>query len=465
MNLREPLRFLKSKFVKDAATLQASAMMNQASQLVSSIAVAYLLGSHGQGLFLVAVSLQALLFNLVNVGIVLATTTQVAAASARDIRVKVAGWLAFLVKSHVLCSSVQVVVGWFALPWIADWMYRGEIGADGAREVARWAWWLTLWPLLDTPRTVAQVALHGTRRMLRLGQLDNGTELVRMFLVTSGAAITGSPQGAVLGEIASRVLGAFLAAELYHSARTEPGAWLPSLRDVFRGVPDIPLRQGIPLGLRVGVIKNSHVLFVEILPDLVLPRVAGFSWVAYFNLAGKIVGLPLMLQQGVARTGLAALSQLRGLHDLEGFKRLYLRSTLITGAVIGGGTLLLLPLISPVVGAVWPADFQDPVFHYAWILALGLVPLSFAVALDPFYILTNNLRACLLINAIGAAITIPTNGLLIWLLPETGVAWGLTLYRAWLLFHFAFVAWYFRSKAAQGEWRAPEPASTEAPSG
>ncbi len=453
MSLRRPLRLLKGKFVKDAATLQVSALLNQASQLVSSVAVAYLLGSHGQGLFFLAASLQGLLFNLLNVGIVLATTTQVAAASVRDIQVKVAGWLAFLVKSYLLFSTLQMALGWYLLPKVAVWMYSDQVGPEEARQLGMWAWWLTLWPLLDTPRTVAQVALHGTRRMLRLGQLDNGTELVRMFLVTSGAALTRSPAGAVLGEIASRALGSLLAAEIYHEARQEPGPWLPSLREVFRRVPEIPLIQGIRLGLRVGVIKNSHTLFVEILPDLLLGKFAGASWVSYFNLAGKIMGLPLMLLQGVARTGLAALSQLHGLQDLLGFKRLFLRSTIISGAAIGGGILLLLPLVRPVVGSFWPADFSEPVFHYAWILALGMIPLAFAVALDPFYILTNNMKASLKINAIGAAITIPTNGLLIWLLPETGVAWGLSLYRAWLLVHFAYVAWFFRQRAGAGGWQ------------
>jgi len=53
---------------------------------------------------------------------------------------------------------------------------------------------------------------------------------------------------------------------------------------------------------------------------------------------------------------------------------------------------------------------------------------------------------------VGAMITIPTNVLLIVLLPETGAAWGLSLYRCWVLVHFAYVAWYFRHRAEGGHW-------------
>ena len=44
MSLRDPLRFIRNKFLKDAATLQVSGGLNQVSQLFSSIVIAYLLG-------------------------------------------------------------------------------------------------------------------------------------------------------------------------------------------------------------------------------------------------------------------------------------------------------------------------------------------------------------------------------------------------------------------------------------
>ena len=452
MNRARLVALFQSRFLKDTVVLQVSALMNQASQLVSTVLIAFLLGSHGQGLFFLALSLQALFYNLVNVGVVQATITQVAAASVRDGRVKLAGWLAFLVKSYLLFSGALIGLGWFALPALSVWWYSGQLGHDAAHELGVWAWWLTLWPLLDTPRAVAQVAFQGTRRMLRLGQLDNGTELIRVAFVCAGALITGDAEGAVLGEIASRVLCSALAAEMYHAARSDGAGWLPSLREVFRQAPDIPLLQGIRLGLRVGLLKNGTTLFMEVFPGLILGGVAGASWVAYFRVASKIMGLPMMMLQGVTRTILPALSELRGLRDLDRFRQLYARTASLSGLIVGGGMLLMLPLIPPVVRTFWPRDFSGPVFLYSWILALGLVPASFAVGLDAFYMLTDQMKASLLITALGALITIPANVLLIRLFPETGAAWGLSLYRGWVLAHFAYVAWYFRHRAASGHW-------------
>ena len=442
---RHPLRFIKNRFVRDAATLQVSGFLNQASQLVSSSLVAFLLGAHGQGLFVLAVALQALFYNLVNVGVVQATIAQVAAANIRDSRVKVAGWLAFLVKSYLIFSALLIGLGWLALPAVAEAWY-------GDRQIGLWAWWLTFWPLIDTPRAMAQVAFQGTRRMLALGQLDNGQELLRMFLVVLGAAITGSAEGAVLGEIASRVLASYLALDMYRAARRDGAGWLPSFREVVRRVPEVPLRQGIRLGLRVGLLKNGSTLFINVFPRLLIGAFGGSSWVAYFNVAQKVLGIPQMLMLGVSRTVLPALSELRGVRDLERFRRMFLRSSLIAGALISAGILLALPLVRPLVDAFFPDDYVEPVFLYSLILAIGFIPASFAVGLEPFYILTDQMRASLLITLVGAAITIPLNFVLVEHFPRTGAAWGLSLYMSWVLVHFLYVAYYFKTRAREGHW-------------
>ncbi|HVS11538.1 MAG TPA: lipopolysaccharide biosynthesis protein [Planctomycetota bacterium] len=444
--VRHPLRFIKNRFVRDAATLQVSGLMNQASQFVSSIGLVFLLGEHGFGQFITAVVLQALFYNLVNVGVVQATITQVAAANVRDSRVKLAGWLAFLVKTYLIFSVVLIGVGWLALPAAAEAWY-------GDRQLGVWAWWLTFWPLIDTPRAVAQVAFQGTRRMLSLGQLDNGQELIRMFLVVLGAAITGSPEGAVLGEIASRILASYLALDMYRSARSDGAGWLPSFREVLRRVPEIPLRQGIRLGLRVGILKNGSTLFMTVFPRLLVGAFGGMSWVAYFHIAQRILGLPQMMMLGISRTVLPALSELRGVRDLERFRRMFVRTTLIAGSLITAGILLALPLIPFVVRVFYRRpEFAEPVLMYAAILALGLVPHSFAVGLEAFYILTDQMRVSLLITAVGAAITIPLNFVLVEHFPRTGAAWGLSLYMSWVLVHFLYVAFYFKTRAREGHW-------------
>jgi O-antigen/teichoic acid export membrane protein len=448
----DPLRFIRNKFLKDAATLQVSGLLNQLSQILSSSATALLLGAHGMGLFVVAVMLQALFYNLINVGVVQTTVSQVAAASARDLDEKVAAWLAFLVKTYLVFSSILIGTGWFVLPRLSEWWFSSELGRAGAHEVGVWGWWLTFWILIDTPRAVAQVAFQGTRRMLALGQLDNGHELMRMFLVIAGAAITRSARGAVIGEIASRVLAAYFALTLYGAARSDGGPPLPSMREVFRRVPEIPLAKGLRLGVRVGVIKNTTTLVVTVLPRLLLGGTAGFAWVAYFNVAQRIMGLPLMMMQGVSRTILPALAEKRGLLDLPGFKRLYWRTTWLVGGSISICIVLGLLLVKPFVALLYQRDFVEPVFKCCVILALGVIPSSFAVAQDPFYILTNRMRPNLILCFIGALVTIPANAVLVRIDPQTGPVWGQTLYLAWVLVHFVYIAHYFRREAHTAQW-------------
>ena len=454
MSLRDPLRFIRNKFLKDAATLQVSGSLNQASQLFSSIAIAFLLGAPGQGLFVLAVMLQALFYNLVSVGVVQATVSQVAAASARDLHGKVGDWLAFLVKTYALVSIVLVGLGYFVLPTASELFFARTLGAPAARELGVWAWWLTFWIPIDTPRAVCQVAFQGTRRMLPLGMMDNAHELMRMFLVLLGALITGSAKGAVLGEIASRILTALLAAYMYAAARRDGGPWLPRMADILRRVRGIPLLKGLRLGVRVGVIKNTTTLVVTVLPRLLLGSFASTSWVAYFHIAQRFMGLPLMLMQGVSRTVLPALSERRGLRDLAGFSRLYWRTTLLTGGAVSLLLLAALPFVEPAVQLLMPDDYARPVFVCCAILALGVIPSSFAVAQDPFYILTDRMKQNLILCFVGALVTIPANAVLVWVNPTTGPVWGQTLYLSWVLVHFGYIVWYFRRVAPRGDFWA-----------
>lgn len=435
--LVSPLRLLRNKFLKDTATLQVASMLNQASQLLASVAIAFLLGAVGQGLYFLAVSLRDLVYNLINVGVVQATISQLAAASVRDNHVKVRGWLAFLAKAFLLLNTALIGVGWLVLPWAGERFF-------GDRQVGVWAWWLCFWPLIDIPRAVASVSFLGTRRMLDVGKVEIGLEFMRAFLVILGAVVTGSPKGAVLGELMARGLGTLMALDLYRRARRDGGPWLPSMVSIFREIPSIPMRQGLRLGLRVGLLKNGTTLFIHVFPSLLIGGVAGAAWVAWFRVAQRIMDMPLMMMQGVSRVILPALSELAGLKDFARFRRLYTRTTLIAGLLVSAGILVCLPLVRPVVSLLYPADYSAPVFVYACILALGLIPASFAVALESFYIVTDQMKRSLIITAIGAAITIPANVLLLWLLPTTGAVWGLSLYMSWVLVHLAYVRWYFR---------------------
>ncbi len=444
---------LRSRFMRDTATLQIAGMINQLSQLASTVFLAFLLGAEGQGHFVLAVALQGLLHFLINTGMVPATVSQIAAAHVRGNHDKTAGWIAFLAKAVLTFGTIILVVGWFVLPWVGERFYDEPSHGHG-REIGMWAWFLCLEPLLDLPRVVASVAFQGTRRMRALGQVENADEVVRFFLVVLGAAITGSPAGAVLGTVVAALFGSVLAVELYSAARHDGGPPLPNVRDILRRMPDVPLWRGLRLGIRVGLLKNGTALFLSVFPRLIIGTFVGAAWTTYFHIAQRILTIPTMFMLGVSRTSLSALNELAGKKDWAGFRRLFTRVSFLTGGALSALILLGLPLVKPLVSALFPEDYVDPVFEYYWILALGYIPFTFAVAIEAFYIATNHVKTWLWLTVVGAIITIPTNVWLILNIPYTGTAWGLSLYQSWVLVHLLWIFWALYSGRVD-RWNLP----------
>lgn len=476
--MKRLLGTLRNKFVRDAATLQFAGFLNRFSQAASAIALAFLLGAEGQGLFISAVALQALFYFLVNLGVAQATASQVAAAAARGNTYKSAGWIAFMAKVLVLYGIGLLAFGFLLLPKmdfvlaevgraigpfferfpaLTDFFSANRDSSYDDHRIWVWAGWLCALPILEAPRLVAAVAFQGTRRMRFLAQLENGHEVVRFYLVILGAMVTGSPVGAILGMIAAGAVGSILAIELYREARHDDGPYpLPGVRDIVARARDIKVRQGIRQGLRIALLKNGQSLFGNVFPRLILLFAAGARWVTYFHIAQKIMEVPMGLAQGVTRTVLPALGELAGLKDMDAFRRLFARVTLITGGIISGAILLALPVIPILVGTLFPEDFSDPVFTFACILALGYVPFAFASAVDSFYIVSNQIKAWIWLTALGAAITIPTNVYLILTIPKTGTAWGLSLYFSWVLVHLAYITWFLNRHKERGIWHGHE---------
>lgn len=440
---RRLFQLVKSRFFRDSATLQIAGMLNQVSQLASTVFLAFLLGAEGQGRFVLAVALQGLLHFLINTGVVPATVSQIAAAHVRSNHDKTAGWIAFLAKAVLTFGTVILVVGWFVLPWVGERFYEEPSHGHGY-EIGLWAWLLCLEPLLDLPRVVAAVAFQGTRRMRALGQVENADEIVRFFLVVLGAAVTGSPAGAVIGMVVAAAIGSVLAIELYGRARHDGGPPLPGVRDILRRMREVPLWRGLRLGIRVGLLKNGTALFLSIFPRLIIGKFVGAEWTSYFHIAQRILTIPTMFMLGVSRTSLSALGELAGKKDWEGFKRLFARVSLITGGALSLLILAGLPLVQPVVSHLFPPSYVRPVHTYYGILALGYVPFTFAVAIEAFYIATNHVRTWLWLTVVGACVTIPTNVWLILHVPYTGTAWGLTLYQGWVVVHLAWIFWSFK---------------------
>ncbi|MBI5363976.1 MAG: hypothetical protein HZA53_12405 [Planctomycetes bacterium] len=449
-----PLRFLKHKFVRDTATLQVGTLFVSAGNLASAVLLAHVLGAREQGHYYVAVTLYSLLWFLLNQGVTGATVSQVAAASARGLRDKAAAWLAFLAKAYIVIGAVLVVLGWVLLPWISALVSPDDPTAAAA--TARWAFWLTFTPFLEIPRVVLCAGLQGTRTMLPFARTESAQEAIRVFLVIALAVITESPEGPILGMVAASFLGSCLAIEQYRSAQRASATLLPSIGEIAAQFRAVPLLRGLPLGLKLGLCRSIDAVGVQVLPTLFLERYGSTEWVAYVRLAQRLMNVPILFMQGLSRTLLPRLSELAGVQDRERFRATFVKASLYSGAIISAGLLLSLAVLPALLQHLFPAEYRQPIWTVSLILTPGLIALSFSIANDTFYLVTNTLRVAMVLSLIGIVV----NGFVVWFLarawPETGVAWGLTITMFWCVTHYLYAAWYFRSR------RGPKPPRAEA---
>ena len=423
----------RSRFLRDATSLQIAGSLAQVSQLGSAIALAFLLGAKGQGLFVSAIALHALGHCLINIGVPQATASQISASAARGRAEKVASWVAFLTKVNLLFSSWMVVIGYLIFPYLAERFLHD-------RQIGVWASWLTLGPILELPRDVVRVALQGTRRMGTLGAVENGQELLRFFLVVIGALISGSPAGAILGSLSASALSSLVALSLYRSIRHDGGTPLPRVREVVAGLRDIPIRQGLRQGVRISVFKNLHTLLLMVMPRLVIQALVGANWVAYYHIAQRLMSAPQVLSAAISRTALPAMSELAGHQDGPAFRRLFARASLSTGVAITAAIWTGLMIVPWFLGLLFPPDYGEPVLRFAMILAVAESIGAFGVCLEAFFISANRLRGLYITGLVGFLITSPIALWLVFRVETTGVAWGVVALRSINLLQLAYAA-------------------------
>ncbi len=429
-------RLAKSRFVRDSATLQVASMINSAGALLGALALAHVLGSMQQGEFYLAIATYSLLWFSVNLGLYPVATSQVAAAVARKNNYKVAFWLAYLVKALAWMGVAFALLAFIALPHAAQALYGSERVGFVAAVIA-------LTPLAELPKSVCSAALQGTRRMLALAKIENGHECVRIFLVVVGAVISQTALGAALGMLVASLIGSVLALAIYRREVHSAGPALPTIRDVWAVVADAPLLYGLRLGLRLGATQNMHALGVNILPTMVLGVVGNTRWVAYMRLAQRFVDAMRTLMQGINRTALPYFAELIGLDDIRGLRRAYWRATLGSGLIVSTGVLLSIPLV-PYFVEFFPSDYRDPVWTLFLVLAPGVMVVSFSVANDTFYLVTDNLKAAIVIGAAQFCAHLCALGVLAYYFPRLGPSIALTLFFFSSVVHPVYAYSWFR---------------------
>lgn len=431
-------RLRASRFVRDAAVLQVAAGFTSLGNLLSTLALAFLLGSRLQGIFYMAMALYSMFYLLGNVGLSTVTVSHIAQSIGAGDRRGVVAWLAFLAKAGLLLALLMLALAYFFLPAVGDHFFDDE-------RIGEWAVLLCVLPLLELPRVVCAAAFQGTRRMLNLAQLENSIEAGRVFLVISGILITGRPEGAVWGTLAAGALGSCLALILYRRARQElladptAKAVLPGLRELVAGRNLLPLSKGLPMGLQVGVMRNLDALALDVAPMLVMGYFGGPAQAAYFRIAQRFLRMPLMFLQGISRTAVPAMAELAHVDDPTRFRRAFYRATFGGGVLIGTGLLVALPLIPVVTRHFLPPDYRLAVPHDAYILVGGFLVTSFSAALESFYVAAHRVQAAL---RIGFFVGVPLILLMVvsgYFFGPNGVLVGFALAMSVGLAHHAYI--------------------------
>ena len=319
--------------------------------------------------------------------------------------------------------------GWLLFPLGAELAFK----VDGAR-ISDLARALVLVPLLDVPRIVCSAALQGERRMAALARVDLGHELCRLVLVVSGALIAGVAWGAVLGLLVSSLGSA--GAGRVRPGRQRPGSGLPTPGQRWR-----PAWCRRPPRCGASGSSWSGRTWRPALPTLILGASATRA-VAYLRSQRGAVARVIM--QGVNRTALPALSELAGVRDVAGLRRTYWKASLLSGATISLGLVLALPVLPVLLPRLFPPDFVEPLWTMVLILTPGLCVVSFSVANDVFYLVTDQMHVAIKLSLVGLVVNTAQVALFAWWLPTIGVAIGLTVTCLWSLVHLAYAWRWFR---------------------
>lgn len=468
-------KLLNSRFVKDSAILQGSGAILAVLGAASTLVLAHVLGDELQGRYILATSVYALAFMLFNSGVTQAAVSQLGLAVAENRVDRVAAWLAFLVKVYAVGGIfLLVAVGPF-LPWVCEQLLD-------SRRIGELGWLLCLVPLLDLPRVVAVAVFQASRRMKEVARIEIVTEVARFSLVTVGALITRDATGPAVGLLGSTAVGSIVGLVRFRSVSLGTGVKLPSARRVLGGVRDVPVRRGLGLGLRLGVLRSLDALGYDILPPLMIKaagHAAGYpnaeAWVSHFRIAQRLMRLPVVFMQGVSRTALPALAHFVGRGDGQGFKRAFMRvtgySTLLVAIGVG-----LTTLAAPWLVLAAPEEYRENVVRLVRIMAIGYCAMGTMVAYDTFYILTERLRVAIAILGVQSVVTFPAWWFICYYVPVTGSGWGMVLALSGTLVHVVYIGTYFarglhvqsfaaRGRTTPGESKAGESTAGESGDG
>lgn len=428
-----------SRFARDAIFLQIASAVTMGANIATSIVTFRVLGAYGYGQFAEAYNIYTLLYFIGNVGFSQLTIARVSEAVGKQDPEELTRWLGFFAKAFGAFSVIFVLAGAGLGPVL------GRAILDDS-EVGLWASIICLSGPISLPFYLVQCALTGTRRMRVLAEMENLKEIVRAFFIISLTIGVGDPRGTVLGELAGALFSVPLAWFAYWKGRAESGMELPTLRLILKYAMKTRWAQVGELakvGSLISINKNLQAIIPTVLPRLILGHYSNSREVGYLNLAQNLMKIPLIGLQGVSRTLMPTLGELRGAGRLDRLRSVLSRIMLLSGGIVTIGTaawgLALYWVIPRFYG-----ESARPALDLIWWLFLSCAVAGFAVGLEAFFLVVDRIKVAIFINTVFIAVSLPLAFPLIENYTSRGAAAYVALVHGSIIVSFVYVFSYFK---------------------
>lgn len=444
-------RGASSRFARDAVFLQIAAFVNLGTGLFTSWVLFRVLGVFGYGRYVEALNLRDLLLFLGNVGFAQLVVARASEAMGRLDEAGVARWIAFFVKAFGAFSAILCLLGFVLGPLL------GVLILSDA-ETGLWAAVLGLSGPLTVPFYAAQCALQSTRRMRLLAEMENLKEITRAHLIICATIATVDLRGAVLAEVVGNLASAIFAFHVYAKARRDPGMALPSVRQILAATHTIgwgEVLQHARKGAVLSINKNFQALIPTVLPRLILGHFASPREVGYLTLAQNLMKLPLIGLQGVSRTLMPTLGQLRGAGQIDRLRSFLRKMMLISGGIVSLGSAawwLFLTWFMP----LFYGDASRPALPLLPWLWIAMAIAGFAVGVEAFFIVLDRLHIAIRISLIFVALSVVPG---LWMIDRyhaDGAAAYIALVHGSAATSIAYVLWFLYRSGASAPDAAPQ---------
>lgn len=411
-----PRRLLGRRFAREVLTLQVGSFATMGIQFVTSVVIANLLGPHPLGVYYQARALLDLVNMLANLAVGQALITPLAAAHAQKNREESLRIIAYFLKMGLTVSLVTSAVGLLA------GSYLGAVFLDDP-QIGDLARVLFVTPPLLTLFNMATLAFQSSRQVGRLTLLENGY-LISTSLLNVAVVMLGGGVNELLYSVAFATLLTAVASLWMYSRALPKMPSFPTLLEIVKAAPGVPLRRYFAFSALVSVDKNFANL-ISLAPTILLGRWATAVDVAYYKVAANLtVTLLSVPMSPISRNLYAKLAEVRVKAPWR-IGRVLVQVTLGSLAISGGFAMGLM-LAAPFIIQIYKPAYL-PALAAMYALGVRCALLGFGVGLGPLYQVLGRMKLAIASKIVPALVMLGTGYLLIPPLGAVGAGWMVTL--------------------------------------